>query len=292
MKMSAPAVAVLCLVFAGCRLVSPPHGPVDPALAVFVPPDTVALLGVQMNLLRQAPLYRKLAQQGRLSMLDGFRAETGIDPDRDVRQLLLAGDGRHALALARGTFKPNPPDGWHASDYRGCTLWAKENGVAVAFPDNSTAIGGPDALVRAAIDRRKDGRPAAPADLLARAAAVPSDIEIWAVVAGWSKVPPGTLSGNLANLDRVLRSVDGAGLTVTFSAGVNAAATGDCRTAQEAAELTESLRGLAGLARLGVPRDRPELARVFDGMRITQEDRHVKWSLDIPPDLADTLATK
>jgi hypothetical protein len=280
------------LAFTGCRVLSPPKGPVDPALAAFVPPDTAALLGVQMNLLRQAPLYRKLAQHGRLSMLDGFRAETGIDPDRDVRQLLLAGDGRHALALARGTFKPNPPDGWHAAAYRGCTLWAKDNGVAVAFPDNSTAIGGPDALVRAAIDRGKDGRPAAPADLLARTAALPPEIEIWAVVAGWSKVQPGTLSGNLANLDRVLRSVDGASLTVSFRAGVTAAATGDCRTAQQAAELTESLRGLAGFARLGISRGRPDVARLFDNMRITQADRAVKWSLDVPPDLAESLATK
>ena len=219
MKASAPAAAALCLALAGCRVLSPPKGPVDPALVAYLPPDTAALLGVQMNLLRQAPLYRKLAQQGRLSMLDGFRAETGIDPDRDVRQLLLASDGSHALALARGIFKPNPPDGWHAAAYRGCTLWAKDSGVAVAFPDNSTAIGGPDALVRAAIDRRKDGHRAAPADLLARAAALPPDIEIWAVVAGWSKVQPGTLSGNLANLDRVLRSVDGASLTVSFRAG-------------------------------------------------------------------------
>jgi hypothetical protein len=281
--------AIACLALGGCRMVSPPQGPVDPGLAEFLPPATVALVGVQMDRLRQAPLYQKLAQQGSLPMLDGFRTDTGIDPDRDVRQLLLASDGRRTLAMARGTFQTKPPDGWRASAYRGYTLWSKDSGVTIAFPDRTTVLGGPGALVRAAIDNRKKG---APPDVMARVATISPDVESWAVVAAWSKVPPGTLTGNAANLDRVLRSVEGATLTVSFRTGVTAAATGDCRTPQEALELSENLRGLAGLLRLGVPRDRPEVARRFDGMRITQEDRRVKWSLEIPPDLADSLAAK
>ena len=124
----------------------------------------------------------------------------------------------------------------------------------MAFIGKSISLGGPTASVRAAIEQLKSGGHGAPRDLLARAQALPGDAQIWAVVAGWRGATPDQLRamGNLANLDRVLRSVEGASLTVDLRSGAHAAFIGDARTEAEAQNLADSLRGLAALARMGV----------------------------------------
>ena len=132
--------------------------------------------------------------------------------------------------------------------------------------------------------------------MMARAEALPADTQIWAVVAGWRGVGPDQLRemGNLGNLDRVLRLVEGANLTVDLRTGVRAAFTGDSRTEADAKTLADSLRGLAALARMGVPRgvpgNQPDLLRAFDGIQVRQEGRVVQVNVDIAEDLAENLA--
>ena len=146
-------------------------------------------------------------------------------------------------------------------------------------------------MVHAAIDQWARHQDAVPADLLARVGALPADAQIWAVASGWRGVGASPLRdmGNAANLDRVLRLVEGAALTVDLRTGLHVAATGDCRTEEDARKLADSLRGLAGIARIGVPGNRPDLARVFDGIRVDQERRLVKVLIDIPEDLGEQL---
>ena len=94
--------------------------------------------------------------------------------------------------------------------------------------------------------------------------------------------------GNLGNLDRVLRLVEGASLTVALRAGVHAALTGDSRTEADAKTLADSLRGLAALARMGVQR-KPDLLRALDSIQVKQEGRVVQVNVDIAEDLAEKL---
>jgi hypothetical protein len=267
------------------------HGPVDPALAAFIPPDTVALAGLRMDQIRAAPIYHKLAEGNRLPRFDQFRTESGFDPSRDIRDLLVASDGKNVLAVAHGTFTAMPAGSLNASDYKGCTLYTKFGSDAIAFIDKSIALGGPTAAVRAAIDQYKSGGHGAPHDLMARAQALPADTQIWAVVEGWRGATPGQLRemGNLSNLDRMLRSVEGASLTVDLRSGAHAAVTGDCRTEADARNLADSLRGLAALARMGVPRKQPDLQRALDGIQVKQEGGVVRVKADIAEDLAEKL---
>jgi len=285
---------VLCLTLAGCGSLTR-HGPVDPALAAFIPPDTVALAGARVDQLRATPIYRKLAEENRLPSFDQFRTESGFDPSRDIHEVLLAGDGKNVLAIAHGAFPPKPPGNLNASEYKGYTLYAKDQSEAIAFIDRSIALGGPVASVRAAIDQYKSGGRGAPRDLMARAQALPADAQIWAVVAGWRGATPDQLRemGNLGNLDRMLRSVEGASLTVNLRTGAHAALTGDCRTEADAKNLADSLRGLSALARMGVGRgDRgkqTDLLRALDGIQVKQEGRVVRVNVDIAEDLAEKL---
>jgi hypothetical protein len=255
----------LCLTLAGCGSLTR-HGPVDPALAAFIPPDTVALAGVRMDRLQATPIYRKLTETNRLPRSDQFRSD-------GIQEVLLASDGQNVLVIARGAFREKPAAG-------------------LTLVGGNIALGGTDAAVRAAIGQSKNGGHGAPRDLMARAEALPGDAQIWAVVAGWRGLGPDELRamGNFANLDRVMRLVEGASLTVDLRTGAHAAFTGDCRTEADAKNLADSLRGLAALARMGVTRNKPGLQRAFDGLEVNQNGRVVQVNVDIAEDLAEKLA--
>ena len=277
-------IVFLCAVLAGCGGSLTRRGPLDPALSAFISADAVALAGVNMDSVRATPLYRKLAAQKRWPRFDEFQAE-------DVHEMLVASNGKNVLAAARGDFKGKRPSELPTLPYKGYTIFIRDERAAVAFLDDHTAVGGPPATVRAAIDQWSKHADAAPRDLVARTEALPADAQIWAVASGWKGADAGTLRdmGNAANLDRLLRSVEGANLTIDLRTGVHAAATGDCRNETDAKTLSESLRGLAGIARMGVPKKRPELMRVFDGIKVAQEGPVVNVNVDIPEDLAEQL---
>jgi hypothetical protein len=261
------AFPLLCLALAGCGGSLARYGPIDPGLAVFIPPDTVALAGVHVDQVRATPLYRMLAERNRLPKFGQF------DPGRGIHELLVASDGKNVLGIARGDFGP------------------QSQNEAITLIGKNIALGGSAAVVRAAIDRYKNGgRGGAPRDLMARAQALPADTQIWAVVAGWRGATPDQLRemGNFANLDRVLRLVEGASLTVDLRTGVHAVLTGDSRTEVDAKSLADSLRGLAALARMGLQRA-PDLLRALDGIQVKQAGRVVQVNADMAEDLVEKL---
>jgi hypothetical protein len=260
------AATLLCLLFAGCGSLTR-HGPIDPALAAFIPPDTIALAGVRVDQLRATPIYRKLERENRLRQFGQFSGT-------DMHDLLLASDGTRVLAVARGRYAAEAAGGPSGTGYRGFTLYGESEAV------------------RAAIRQSESGRGGAPRDLMARAEALPADTQIWVVVSGWRGFAPDQLRAmrNFANLDRVLRLVEGASLTVDLRAGAHAAFTGDSRTDADAKSLADSLRGLAALTRMAVSRNRPDLLRAFDGLQVRQNGRVVQVNVDIAEDLAEKLA--
>ncbi|MEK7408630.1 MAG: hypothetical protein AAB225_26485, partial [Acidobacteriota bacterium] len=84
----------------GCG--SADSGPVrvDPALAALAPADAVFLGGVRMEALRATPVYKRWVENKPQTFLDDFARETGLDPRRDVTELLLASDGKQTLTMA------------------------------------------------------------------------------------------------------------------------------------------------------------------------------------------------
>jgi len=263
--MNRNATALLLTLMCGCNHTLRHRGPIDPGLAAYVLPDTVALVGINMDRLRETPLYRKLAAQNRLPRMDAFRTD-------DVHDVLIASDARNILAIARGSFP-------------------SKSGV-FTLADAHTALAGSDEAVKAALAQARSGGHGAPRDLMARADTVSAGSQIWLVVTHWPGLDPATLRflGNLANLDRILRSVEGATLTVDAGKGLAVAFTGDCRTEAGAASLADSLRGLTSLARVGLARKQPGLARALDAVQVRQEGRVVKMNVDLPEDLAEKLA--
>jgi hypothetical protein len=104
--------------------------------------------------------------------------------------------------------------------------------------------------------------------------------QIWAVADGWTRQAGDLmpLPGNAANVTKILRSL-----------GIDATITGECANEQDAKLLGDSLRGLIGIGRLTTPRERPELLRLFDGLKVEQQQRTVRVEASIAGDVVDSL---
>src|SRR5712692_1565032 len=85
----------------GCGSAETGRTRVDSTLAALVPADATMLAGVSMDAVRGTPFYRKMLAEKRLGPLDDFALETGFDPRKDVRELLVASNGKDIIVAAR-----------------------------------------------------------------------------------------------------------------------------------------------------------------------------------------------
>jgi len=232
------SIIVAILLWAtACGSHGAPHAIAD-EMAVCVPPDTVVLAGLRLEKIRNASLYPALPATWRAL----------LEPLRDATDLLAAYNGRDLLVTARGRFASAPP----GAVLLGTTL----------------ALGGSPAAIRAATAQRATGRTGAPA-LVAQAESAAGK-PIWLVVQGRTSLP---LTGNLANLNRLLRLVDYATLTADFDSRVDIRASGSCRTPEDGRQLEEALRALITLAAVGT-RD-PDLMAAFQSAQVTRDSSAV-----------------
>src|SRR5690242_6925191 len=214
-----------------CGLAQTGRTRIDPTLAAFVPADATMLAGVRMDEIRVTPLYQRMLAEKRLGQLDDFARETGFDPRKDVRELLVASNGTDALVAARGTFKIREVEGAAKTSYKGYTLYTRGQG-GVALIDSSTALAGNLRAVQAALDRYKAGQRSGPAELLARAREIPSQNQIWSVSNGFGSLLNGRIpdSGNAANAGRILKALENATSAADLRSGLNGYINGLCRT--------------------------------------------------------------
>jgi hypothetical protein len=86
-----------------------------------------------------------------------------------------------------------------------------------------------------------------------------------------------------------MASIQSGSMYLDLRTGVNGLATGTCGSDQDAKGLYDALRGLAGLAQLAIPKDKPEVGRILDGLRITQDSHQVNIHIEEPEELVDPL---
>lgn len=272
---------------------------IDNVLVKLVPRDSVSLLGVQMDQVKNTPFYKKLIAQQKLTQLDEFAAQTGFDPRRDVRELLVASNltKNSGVLLARGNFHVTPDALAKMKDmrrtaYKGYTLWTgteQESGFSIL--DSTLVIAGPVASMHAALDQyaARDDREQSP--LLRKAMAVPMRNQIWLVSQGGSDFLANNMpdAGPVANFGHIFKNLESAQLQADLSAGLNALITGACKTEADAKSLSDAARGLIGFGRLSVPEGQPQLLRVWDAIQVSQQGRTLSVNADIPTELVDRL---
>jgi hypothetical protein len=291
------ALVVLALVATGCSRT--PSGTVfiDPAFPPLIPNDTVFLAGVRMEKLRETPVYKRVIATGPASsMLTRFTQQTGLDPRKDLWELLFVSNGKDTMVLVRGEFAPRGLEpklekaGARRFSHKGYTLLGDDT-WAVTFMNQTVALGGPTPLVRSVLDNRARGG-AIPASLKERLKEVPAGSQLWAVgdlTAASGPAAPLPQGGRAGNLLQFTKLVENAAGGVDFSSGMKLQGIATCRNQEDAGRLNSAVRAIVGLGRLNTPSDEPDLLRAFDAIKSQQNGTTVKVDAELTRQQFDQL---
>ena len=279
---------------AGCsRPAQPTSVYVDPALLRLVSPDAKILVGANLESLRKSPVYQEHFASDFAAQLDSFSRQTGLDPRKDIWEVLASSDGKSTMIMARGKFsvaelEPQiDKQGAQKTKYKGYTLYGDDRSAGV-FMNSSTAIAGDAASVRAMLDRR-DQAAAPPAALVKLAGDIPRGSQVWAVFQGNFIRLPFEEGSNLGNVNRILAGLDSGLVYSSMLNGIDFAATGNGIDSESTQSINDALRALLGLLRLNTRNDQKELLEIYDAIDIKQSGRTVKMTAHIKQDLVDQL---
>ncbi len=291
MKTLVLLVGVVLLV--GCNSTVP--GPVvDPAMITLVPPDTTMLIGVRVEDLVKTSIYQRYLADRPIAPLDEFAKQIGVDPRKNVWELLYISNGKERALLGRGKFSNEAEPrleieakGAKRTGYRGFSLVGDDEAAVMLMGPSMAGIGDTAALKRIIDTRDKTNGP--PAVLTERMKEIPKTAALWTVYAGPPMTLPPDASANMGNLVKIVNSVESGSFYLDVHAGVSGKGTGIAASEADAKELQGGMRGLLGIGRLVGAKDDVRLQRLFDGMRVTQEGKNVNLYIEEQEDAITTL---
>jgi hypothetical protein len=265
---------------------------IDPALKAMVPSDTAALFYVQVEELVKSPLYQKHFRNLPLGPLDEFAQRAGLQKAADLWEVLFLSDGKSAAAIGRGKFaneaEPRLAAGARRTNYKSYNLIGDDT-RAVFFLTPTVAAAGDTPLLKRMIDARDESNGPPPA-LAEKMKQVPYEADVWSVFSGAPPALPEDAAPNLANLARMLRSVDSGVLYLDVNTMITGLVSGTATDEQKGKELHDALRALTGLARMMVPQDRKELQGLLDGVQVTQAGKDVNVRIQAGEEAISALA--
>ncbi|MGH9558501.1 MAG: hypothetical protein ACRD30_04615 [Bryobacteraceae bacterium] len=285
-------LALATLMLAGCAATKPALGvKVDPSLATLIPSDSVFLAGTRLQDLEKAQIYQKHFAGRTAPQIDEFSRRIGIDPRKDLWELLYVSNGRDGVLLGRGKLADEglepglKANGAQRFGYKGFKLIGGES-AAVLFVNSTTAGLGPVSALHWIVDRRGTSRGAPPA-LAAMMREIPPEAQVWSVFTGGAAKLPVDPNSNFANVNQLLQSVQSGSIYFDLRDGVHGLAFALCTSDDSAQQVEGAIKAAIGIGRLSAPKDKPEFAQIYDGIRATQEGNRVKLYIDIPQNLAD-----
>ena len=157
-----PCMSILWMAQTACEVKKPGSVRIDPALEALIPADTVFIVGGNIDAVRETPVYQKLLSRVPLTQLDEFTQKTGVDPRKDIAQVLSCSNGKDGVLMARGKFNVADIErrlearGAARSSYKNRDVFGRER-LSFVFPNASTAIVGPVSDLHSIIDRGSGG---------------------------------------------------------------------------------------------------------------------------------------
>ena len=176
---------------------------IDPALLTLVPPDANLMIGANLESLRKSSIYQEHFANEMSAQLDSFTRQTGLDPRKDIWEVLAFSTRLSTVVMARGKFiigdlEPKINEqGVQKTKFKGYTLYGDDRNAGV-FLNSSTAIVSDLPSLRILLDRR-DQPAAPPAGLVKLAGEVPHGTQVWAVFEGNFMKLPVEEGSNFAN---------------------------------------------------------------------------------------------
>jgi hypothetical protein len=273
-------VAAAVLTVTACRKQPAPTVFVDPALATLVPVDAVFIAGIRVQQLQDTPAYQRYISAKKLPVVESFARKTGMDPRKNLWEVVIPSDGNSTWVMLRGKFaemgmEPRVErEGAQRLGYKGYTLLGDAR-MAVLFLNPTTAIAAPPAALRGIIDNRDKGT-GIPAWLNARVNTVSSTNQVW-----FAGKPGGWMPRQLAqHIDALSGGAD-------FRSGMVARIVAYTHSDSDAHELRADLNRLVANARLLVPENTRRRLRLYDGIQIGIEGSILRVTVQVPSDLLD-----
>ncbi len=287
----AVAALVAWLAMLGACARKPDGAKIDSSLDTLVPADTVLMAGTRLEALLKTPVYQRNFANRKFSQIDQFAERTGLDPRKDLWELLFVSNGHTGILLGRGKFgdemmQPKfEKQGMQSFAYKGYTMLGDDRGALLLISPTTAAAGEVSAL-QALIDHRGtvNGPPPSMTALLKQ---IPPDAQFWGVYAGGPIHLPFEENSLLGNLNKMLATVQTGTLYFDLRSGVSAVVSAVCANNDGAEQVAGALKALVGIGRLSVPKNQPDLAQVYDAIRITHDGLTVKLYIDVPEVMAD-----
>jgi len=259
-----------------------------------VPADTLFIMGADVDAIRNTSVYQKHIGIVDLPRLNEFTRQTGIDPRKDLSEVLSTSNGKAGVFMARGKFNTKALEarlekqGAARSGYKGYNLFGDDKN-AVMFIDSKTALAGSTGSLKSIVDDRKQPRHGLPPALAGRVRSIRAGSQIWAAFIGGVQglkvtAPEGS---NLASAIGLLKGIDDAALGMDLRSGFELNGDATCKGDHDAGQLRLALKAVVGFGRLSTPDNQPDLLKVYDAIHVDQAQTKVIVTAHVPPELVD-----
>ena len=267
---------------------------IDPALASLIPNSTKYIIGAKLEKLRETVTYQRHFKDRFSDQFDEFARNTGMDPRKDLWEILICSDGKRSVMMGRGKFavadlEPRLElEGAERTRYKSYNFFGDERNAGV-FINVSTALVGDVSLLKEIVDRQNN--PSIPVALQPLIEAVPPGTQVFAVFNGLPMQLPEMKDPNFSNLARVANSIESGWLSVNMSRGLNATVFANCKDDKMAEGLNGAIRGLLGFVRLSTPGDQPDVLKAIDAVDVKQDQNKMRVSANLNEQVVDSLVS-
>jgi hypothetical protein len=290
-----PAIAAVLAIAAACSKPGGTGVSVNAAFRSLIPPDTKVLGAADLDNFKNSAFYTRHRDELNIPLLDAMSERIGLDPRRDIADVLIAWNGKDPVVLARGHFKPETLEPRFASlgmrriRYKSYTLFG-DGQNALAFGKHDIAIAGPSTSVRSELDLAASHDGGVPDDLHPLLAAVPKGDQFWAVARGQLPTAEMRLPSEIDSaLSNIVDYIGAATIGVGFDDGTHVAAQFICVSDEGAKRVRDALRGGIGLARLTTRDNELDMLRLWDSIQVSQDQQTIRVNADLSASLTDKL---
>jgi hypothetical protein len=285
-----------------------------PGEGLSLPSDARFVVGFDVKRLTESPLYQKYGKAAaRPDAFADLEAKTGINPERDLDQVFIAGrEGGSAAGIAMVIGRFDRSRLAQAIEARkGEVTWKSLGGTnvylfsegskgtaALAFLDDRTIVVGNQAAVEASVSNHSGGQNGLRNNttLVRLLEQVKPGSAFWMVgdqslLANLPKtVPaPGAGSGGgTASTSVTLPNLQSLLVTGELEGALSLSVTGETTDAAAAKNLADVVRGFAAVLQLQAAQ-KPELQQLSSALNVTSEGSRVLLSARLPYELLDAL---
>lgn len=272
---------------------------VDAALAPLIPSHTLALAGLRLDKLRDTPFYRRYVEGKKISMIEEIEAQTGLDPRKDIWEIVLAyrGQGAAPLAFIRGKFggefgrEPNfDRTKFRTLSHKGYYILTPGEGAGVLFMNTGAAVAGKIEDLMRVVDVRDQKGEGPPTGLLELVKTLPGSAQFWMASEQGSALLPGMpLAGNFANLGRMAQATRQVTMYADLKDGMKAHLESVYADQQSAKMAFDFVKGMIGLARLKTPDGQTGVLKLIDGVRPSLKETTLEIEATAPFETMDQV---